>query len=44
VAVLVERCDIAEELTRMTTHIGHFRELLSGGGEVARSLIFCFRR
>ena len=28
VAVLVERSDITEELTRMTTHIGHFRELL----------------
>jgi len=40
VAVLVERCDIAEELTRMTTHIGHFRELLSGGGEVGKKLDF----
>src|ERR1035441_8524414 len=28
VAVMVERSDIAEELERMTTHIGHFRELL----------------
>lgn len=40
VAVLVERCDIAEELTRMTTHIGHFRELLAGGGEVGKKLDF----
>ena len=31
VAVLVERSDIAEELARMATHIGHFRELLAGG-------------
>jgi uncharacterized protein (TIGR00255 family) len=40
VAVLVERSDIAEELTRMTTHIGHFRELLAGGGEVGKKLDF----
>ena len=33
VAVLVDRSDIAEELARMTTHIGHFRELLTAGGE-----------
>jgi uncharacterized protein (TIGR00255 family) len=40
VAVLVERSDIAEELTRMTTHIGHFRELLAAGGEVGKKLDF----
>lgn len=40
VAVLVERSDISEELTRMTTHIGHFRELLTGGGEVGKKLDF----
>ena len=40
VAVLVERSDIAEELTRMTTHIGHFRELLAGNGEVGKKLDF----
>jgi uncharacterized protein (TIGR00255 family) len=40
VAVLVERSDISEELTRMTTHIGHFRELLSAGGEVGKKLDF----
>jgi uncharacterized protein (TIGR00255 family) len=40
VAVIVERSDIAEELTRMTTHIGHFRELLSAGGEVGKKLDF----
>ena len=40
VAVLVERSDIAEELARMTTHIGHFRELLAGGGEVGKKLDF----
>ena len=40
VAVLVERTDIAEELARMTTHVGHFRELLSAGGEVGKKLDF----
>jgi uncharacterized protein (TIGR00255 family) len=40
VAVLVERSDIAEELDRLTTHIGHFRELLAGGGEIGKKLDF----
>jgi uncharacterized protein (TIGR00255 family) len=40
VAVLVDRSDISEELTRMSTHIGHFRELLAGGGEVGKKLDF----
>jgi len=40
IAVLVERSDISEELARMTTHIGHFRELLAAGGEVGKKLDF----
>jgi uncharacterized protein (TIGR00255 family) len=40
VAVLVDRSDISEELTRMTTHIGHFRQLLSTGGETGKKLDF----
>lgn len=40
VAVLVDRSDIAEELARMATHIGHFRELLTSGGEVGKKLDF----
>ena len=40
VAVLVERSDVSEELARMTTHIGHFRELLGAGGEVGKKLDF----
>jgi uncharacterized protein (TIGR00255 family) len=40
VAVLVERSDISEELERMTTHIGHFRELLQAGGEAGKKLDF----
>jgi uncharacterized protein (TIGR00255 family) len=40
VAVLVDRSDIAEELARMATHIGHFRELLTAGGEAGKKLDF----
>jgi uncharacterized protein (TIGR00255 family) len=40
VAVMVERSDISEELERMTTHIGHFRELLKAGGELGKKLDF----
>jgi uncharacterized protein (TIGR00255 family) len=40
VAVLVERSDIAEEIARMHTHIGHFRELLAAEGEVGKKLDF----
>lgn len=40
VAILVERSDVSEELARMTTHIGHFRELLQAGGEVGKKLDF----
>ena len=40
VAVLVERSDIAEELTRMHMHIEHFRTLLAAKGEVGKKLDF----
>jgi len=40
VAVLVDHSDISEELERMTTHIGHFRELLNSNGEVGKKLDF----
>ena len=40
VALLVDRSDISEEIARMTTHIGHFRELLAAGGEVGKKLDF----
>ena len=40
VAVIVERSDVSEELARMHTHIGHFRELLVAGGEVGKKLDF----
>jgi len=40
IALMVERSDITEELARMTTHIGHFRELLVAGGELGKKLDF----
>jgi uncharacterized protein (TIGR00255 family) len=40
VAVLVERSDVTEELARMSTHIGHFRELLQAGGDAGKKLDF----
>jgi len=40
VAVLVDHSDISEEIERMHTHIGHFRELLVTGGEVGKKLDF----
>jgi len=40
VAVLVDHSDVSEEIERMHTHIGHFRELLTGGGEVGKKLDF----
>jgi uncharacterized protein (TIGR00255 family) len=40
VAVIVERSDVAEELARMHTHVGHFRGLLAAGGEVGKKLDF----
>lgn len=40
VAVLVDRSDVSEELARMKTHIGHFRELLTTGGEIGKKLDF----
>jgi uncharacterized protein (TIGR00255 family) len=40
VAVLVDRSDVSEELTRMTAHIAHFRELLTAGGEMGKKLDF----
>ena len=40
IAVLVDRSDVSEELARMATHIGHFRELLAAGGEVGKKLDF----
>lgn len=40
VALLVERSDVSEEIARMDTHIQHFRDLLSTGGETGKKLDF----
>ena len=39
-ALLAERSDVEEEVTRLRTHIDHFRSLLDGGGEVGKKLDF----
>lgn len=40
IAVMVERSDVAEEMERLTTHIGHFREILTTDGEAGKKLDF----
>jgi len=40
IAVMVERSDVAEEMERLVTHIGHFREILAAGGEAGKKLDF----
>jgi uncharacterized protein (TIGR00255 family) len=39
-AVLAERSDVEEEITRLRTHIRHFRSLLQEGGEIGKKLDF----
>ena len=39
-ALLADRSDIQEELTRLTVHAGELRRLLEGGGEVGKRLDF----
>jgi len=39
-ALLAERSDVDEEITRLRTHIDHFRTLLEGGGEIGKKLDF----
>lgn len=40
IAVFAERCDITEELTRLESHFGQFRENLAVDGPVGRTLEF----
>ncbi len=40
VAIVAERSDIAEELTRMSSHLEQFRDLLAGANPVGRRLEF----
>lgn len=39
-ALLAERSDIEEEITRLRTHIQHFLSILDAGGEVGKKLDF----
>lgn len=39
-ALLAERSDVDEEVTRLRTHIDHFRSLLENGGEIGKKLDF----
>ena len=39
-ALIAERSDVEEEVTRLRTHIDHFTGLLDGGGEVGKKLDF----
>lgn len=47
VAILMDRLDVSEELTRLGAHLERLRELLRGGGDAGRRLDFtlqeCFR-
>lgn len=47
VAILTDRLDVSEELTRLRTHLDRLRELLSAGRDAGRRLDFtlqeCFR-
>ncbi len=40
VALLADRLDISEEITRLGSHLGQLRSVLSGGGSVGRQLDF----
>jgi uncharacterized protein (TIGR00255 family) len=40
IAMLVERSDVSEEIARMETHIQHFRDVLTAGGETGKKLDF----
>jgi uncharacterized protein (TIGR00255 family) len=39
-ALLAERSDVQEEITRLHTHIEHFRALLGAGGEIGKKTDF----
>ena len=39
-AMLAERSDVEEEVTRLRTHIQHFQSLLHAGGEMGKKLDF----
>ncbi|MCZ6532479.1 MAG: YicC family protein [SAR324 cluster bacterium] len=40
IAMLADRCDVSEELTRIETHLRHLEQMLSEGGVVGRKFEF----
>lgn len=40
VALFADRCDVTEEITRLRSHFGQFRDLLRANGEVGRKAEF----
>jgi len=40
VAIYAERCDIAEEISRLTSHLDQFEQLCERGEQVGRTLDF----
>ncbi len=40
VALLAERCDISEEITRLESHVGQYESLMDSGREVGKRLDF----
>jgi len=40
VAIHADRCDVSEELQRLTAHIAEFRKIIAGEGQVGRRLDF----
>lgn len=39
-ALMAERSDVEEEVTRLRTHIDHFRDMLASGSEIGKKLDF----
>jgi uncharacterized protein (TIGR00255 family) len=39
-AILADRSDVSEELARLRAHVEHFRQMLTGGGELGKKLDF----
>lgn len=39
-ALMAERSDVEEEITRLRTHIDHFRDMLVSGGDIGKKLDF----
>jgi uncharacterized protein (TIGR00255 family) len=40
IAILSDRCDVTEEISRIETHLGHLEQMLSQGGALGRKVDF----